>query len=153
MIQETDTLEKTVFNLREQLKALERVELQLATKVKAGKAEIAEKSKTDNHKLAGNRYTDNRRCGKPTTVLSGDQVLRKNSRSGIAYRRSSSVVKPCTPHEEPQQPEATGEVAVTDTERMCANTPTIPRSVSTPPRVRQARETKVLARYKDYVIK
>ena len=83
MIQETDTLEKTVFKLREQLKALERVDLerqQLATKVKAGKAEIAEKSKTENHKLAGNRYTDNRRCGKPTSVLPGDRVLLKNSR-------------------------------------------------------------------------
>ena len=144
VIQETDTLEKNVLKLREQLRALEGVDFerqQLATKVKADKAEIAEKSKKENHKLAGNQYTYNRRCGKPTTVLSGDQVLLKNSRSGIAYRRSSSVVKPCTPHEEPQQPDATGEVAVTDTERMCANTPTLPRSVSTPPRARQARET------------
>ena len=132
MIQETDTLEKTVFKLREQLKALERVDLerqQRTTKIKAGKAEIAEKSKKEIHKLAGNRYTDNRCCGKPTSVLPGDRVLLKNSRAGIAYRKSGSFVKPCMPHEEPQQPEATGEVAVTDTERMCANTPMIPRSV------------------------
>ena len=115
-----------------------------------------------NHKLAGKRYADNRRCGKPITLLPGDRLLLTNSRAtgtlatnfeqkGVAYRRSSSFVKPYTPPEEPQQPEATGEVAVTGTERMCANTPAIPRSVSAPPRVRPDRETKV--RYKAYVVK
>ena len=34
-----------------------------------------------NHKLTGKRYADNRRCGKPTTVLPGDRVLLKNSRT------------------------------------------------------------------------
>ena len=77
-----------------------------------------------NHKLAGKLYADNRRCGKQTTVLPGYRVLLKNSRAtgklatnfeqtsyvverrdgneltvrsleGIAYRRSSSIVKPC----------------------------------------------------------
>ena len=62
-------------------------------------------------------------------------------------------MKPYTPPDEPHQPEATVEVAVTDTERMCANTSTMRRSVGTPPRVRTARETKVPARYKEYVIK
>ena len=53
----------------------------LTNKHKAGKAELAEKSKKGNNKLAGQRYADNRRCGKPTSVLPGDRVLLKNSRA------------------------------------------------------------------------
>ena len=116
-----------------------------------------------NHKLAGKRYADNRRCGKSTTVLPGDRVLLKNSRTtgqlatnfeqtpyvverregneltvrsreGVAYRRSSSFVKPYTPPDEPpHQPEATVGVAITETEHMCANNSTMPRRVSTAP--------------------
>ena len=50
-----------------------------------------------------------------------------------------------TPPDEPHQIEATVEVAVTETECMCANTSTMPRRVNQPPRVRPARETKVPA--------
>ena len=117
----------------------------LTYKHKAAKAQIAEKRKKENNKLAGKRYAANRHCGKPTTVLPGEgNELTERSR-GVAYRRSSSFVKPYTPPDEPHQIVATVEVAVTETERMCVNTSTMPRRVSTPPRVRPARETKVPA--------
>ena len=127
-------------------------------KHKAAKAQIAEKGKKENNKLAGKRYAANRHCRKPTTVLPGEgNELTERSREGVAYRRSSSFVKPYTSPDEPRQIEAKVEVAVTETERVCANTSTMPRRVSTPHRVRPARETKESAcynaRFKDYVIK
>ena len=124
----------------------------LTYKHKAAKAQIAEKRKKENNKLAGKRYAANRHCGKPTTVLPGEgNELIERSREGVAYRRSSSFVKPYTPPDEPHQIEATVEVAVTETECMCANTSTMPRRVNTPPRVRPARDCLTLCFVDNYV--